>query len=541
MARLRSSLLPPLVILFVWTGAQGLWIETDQRLPDWEAARDVGASEDWEGHWTAAAHEGQRVVLVRSISGARSGEYPALYPALNGALAATLGPLDWNGTAPRWLALLWAWLAGLGTWWMARELAVAAGDKTGRGTAAIATLVFLASPLYSALAREPLMEAGAVAWVALAGASGFRALRLGASRSGTAPGFLAWAGTGLFAGLALLTKQTTAFALLPLGLALLFVLFRTTRASEAKGGPLPFTVALSGPALALGLTAIVAGPWYLSSLTGSDSYLLDSARANPDAVGPLRQLVIYPAVLFQQAWAPLSWVGVIGGWAWSRRTQRKHLGGLWWVTMVVLGGSLVLLLGVPKKYPRLLLPLMPFAACLGAALLASMPARTQRLGVGALTLGWALSMGLGGSSLEVLGSSDLGLRQLDERCYQDWIRRPDPKAFDWSGLLAQLDAAGVHGPDDVVGSPEWPTPPCRYQTTLHLGEHLQLRLRRANLEAAVALPPWRPGSTRRPTVLLMEADSEWLVEARASGARPAGKIDFDHPEWPLQLLLYRLK
>ena len=183
---------------------------------------------------------------------------------------------------------------------------------------------------------------------------------------------------------------------------------------------------------------------------------------------------------------------------------------------------------------------MPFAACLGAALLGNATSWLQRLGLATLSLGWAISLGLGGTSLEVLGSSEVGLRQLDERCYQDWIRGPDSQAFDWAGLLAQLEAAGVRGPHDVLGSPRWPAPPCGYQTTLHLGEHLQLRLRRANIEAAVALSPWTVGSAEQPTALLVETGSGEAEQVEASGGRPVGEVTFDHPEWPLQLRIYRL-
>ena len=54
---------------------------------------------------------------------------------------------------------------------------------------------------------------------------------------------------------------------------------------------------------------------------------------------------------------------------------------------------------------------MPFAACLGAALLGNATSWLLRLGLATLSLGWALSLGLGGTSLEVLGSSEVGLRQ----------------------------------------------------------------------------------------------------------------------------------
>ena len=174
------------------------------------------------------------------------------------------------------------------------------------------------------------------ALVALAAACGLAAVREVGQRRRLG----AWACLGLFAGAALLTKQTAVLALLPLGLVLLFL----------NGSR------WIGPAVAAGVCIAVCGPWYLQALTGDDDYLLRSAQANPAAVGPVQQLLFYPLAFAQQAWpalggALLAGLGVV---SWRRGLTPRT--GRWSIPLAVLLCGLFLLMGIPKKYPRLLLP-----------------------------------------------------------------------------------------------------------------------------------------------------------------------------------------
>jgi len=506
-------------MLALWTGLQVYWIEQDERLPDWETARDVGAIEDWAGQ-VAPESEGP-ASLLRRVSMGSSGEYPALYPAITGTLARHLGTTDWNGNDPGWLALGWAWLALIGTFGIGRAL----GDEN---TGLLATLLLACSPLYAALAREPLMEAGMTALFALAAAAGFAAIRSAGQRRRLG----AWALLGFFAGLALLTKQTAALALLPLGLVLVFI----------NGSR------WVGPLSALTLCLAVSGPWYLQAFLSGDEYLWLSAQANPDSVGPLRQLLVYPLAFGQQAWPAACVVlfGSLGLVAWKQGLSERT--GRWSIPLAVLLCGLLLLMLVPKKYPRLLLPLLPIAATLGALWLQRWPARLRVAALGAVLLGGLANLVPLGPVTGALGATDLGLRGLDERCYQDWIRPADPQGLEWGRLMDLVEEAGGPGTAYQIGSPSWPAPPCAYQTTLHVGEHLQVRLRRAERESSVLTEGgwtvesgWAEGV---PPVLVSSGslDCERLPAfcAGIGHLEEIGVTEFEHPEWSLQLFVYRV-
>lgn len=515
----RRSLGILIGMLALWTGVQLQWIATDERLPDWETARDVGAIEDWAGHWGPSG-EGF-LATFQQIGTARSGEYPALYPALSGAVAHVLGIVNWDGDGPAKIALLWAWMALIGTWGIGR----AVGDE---GTGLLAVFLLLCSPLYTALAREPLMECGMTALVALAAACGLAAVREVGQRRRLG----AWACLGLFAGAALLTKQTAVLALLPLGLVLLFL----------NGSR------WIGPAVAVGVCIAVCGPWYVQAITGDDDYLLRSAQANPAAVGPLQQLLFYPLAFAQQAWpalggALLAGLGVV---SWRRGLTPRT--GRWSIPLAVLLCGLFLLMGIPKKYPRLLLPLLPLAATLGALWLQRWPSTLRRTWLGVAALGGLANVWALGPASAALGAWDRGLVGVDERCYQEWIRPADPVAFDWERLVDLVESAGGRGATYSVGALAWPAPPCAYQTTLHLGEHLQVRLRRAGTEATVETGgSWDPEdgwSEGPPEVLLSEGrlDCDRLpaICADIGSIEEEGSIAFDHPEWRVELFVYRI-
>lgn len=519
MVSTRRSFGLVLLMLLAWTGAQLLWMQGDDRLPDWETARDVGAMEDWHGHWGPEG-SGTASTLLQAFR-ASSGEYPALYPALSGLLARAVGLEQWNGDGPGRLALLWAWLAVLGAWGMGRAL----GDE---GTGVLAALLLMLSPLWTALAREPLMESGMTALVAVVAAAGFAAIR----DAGTQRRLEAWVLVGICAGLALLMKQTAVLALLPLGLVLVF-------ANGRRWG---------GPLVALLLCVAVCGHWYISAAVSGDDYLWRSAQANPDAVGPLRQLLFYPLALLQQAWSPpvVLAFGLLGWLSWRGGLEPRT--GRWSLPLAVLLLGLLILMGIPKKYPRLLLPLLPVGSVLLALWLQRWPGRLRTGALGLAALAWLATLFPLGPISSALAIGEHGLRGVDERCYQQWVRPPDPISFEWGRLVDLVEEAGGPGEAYKVGAVEWPAPPCSYQTTLHLGEHLQLRLRRGGLEGSVLTEGawtiedgWREGL---PEVLVSEGELDCsklpAVCAAIGGLVDVGGLSFEHPEWALELVVYRV-
>lgn len=518
-----------LLMMVAWTTLQIAWLGTDERIVEGDELTNVGAVElfweDREGR-TAAGE------LLRAVTG-DFGEYPAIYPAVTGIVARWAGVRDLDGDGPARVALVWAWLAVLSTWSIGRRLG-------GDGAGLLAAAALLLSPLWSALQRHVMPENGVCALVALAAAAGLAGAKAGGEDSRLRRA-LPWVVAGLAAGMALLAKQTAILALAPLAAGLAF-------AARSAGGP----------ALATGCALLLAGPWYVARFAREAEYLLGSARANPDAAGALRQAAFYPLVLVQQAWAPAVVAAMVAVVAWMRLVARRRPAPrveaprAWasreaLILLAVAGGGLLLLLLVPKKYPRLLLPILPILAAVAGSWLAILPGRV-RAAVLALAAASLVATALPVPRLStILAEGHVLLAGMDERCEQDWIAPPSLPGLDWARLLAALEAAGSAGRTYRVGAIAWPAPPCLHQTTLHLGEHLRVRVRRAGLEAFVETTEWsRDGWPEGPPDVLVAdgafdcADSPPACGGIA-GATLAGRVRLRHPEWPLDLHVYRLE
>ncbi len=424
-----------LAALLLWTGAQAAWLGADHRITEGDVVSNTGALELFHEE---AGRSGLPTVLRRSWT-EDFGEYPTLAPALQGWAARRLGVRDVGGDGPPLEGLLWAWLLVIAS--------VAAARRVSPGSEAWTAALLLLSPFVAGLARHVLLEVPMAAAIALTAALGLRAA------AGDRPGWGAWIACGAAAGAALLCKQTAILALAPLAL----LGWRRRR----------------GVLVAAATAAAVAGPWYLRRLGAESDYLWRSAEANPDAVGALHQLAIYPLALLQLPWGPWGVLAfVIGGLAVRQHPGRRDL-------LVALAVGLIPLLLVPKKYPRLLLPLLPLIAIWLGAWLNRWPRRAQGL----------LFAGLLGAQIAAftgaLTPSMLGLTGLDERCAQRWIRGPHREGVDWAGILAAVETHGGRSEETRVGAVRWPVPPCTHQTTLDLGEHLRIAARRAGLEATI--------------------------------------------------------
>lgn len=465
-----------------------LWLARDEGLPDGDVLGVLGAVELF---WGQTHAEGAGAALLAAWR-EDFGEYPALHYAVTGILAAWSGVSDLDGDGVPRVGLLWGALALLATGWMARSR----GGAAWFGAALLAV-----SPLWAATQRALLVENAATALVACAAA-------------GWATGGVGWVVGGLFGAAALLTKQTAALALLP-ALAVL--------------GHKEWRGALGAAAL----MGVVAGPWYLRRLGSEGDYLLAAAGANPDAAGPLAWLALYPLALVQQAWTPL----VVAGAAyllWRRPRGERAL-------LVAAALGVVLLVLIPKKYPRLLLPLLPLLAAGVAAEAARWELRWRAglvaLGAAGFLLGSTLR-----SPPPLLGPSSLGLSGLDERCTQRWIGPPSRPGLPWEALLTELDGA------TSVGAVRWPAPPCAYQTTLHLGEHLRIRARRADLElevreAFVDTDGWeRPPDrliTDGPLPCGEPPEAAGSGDPCAAGWTEQARLPLHHPAWDLDLRVWR--
>lgn len=507
----RRTLLLLLTLLAGWLVLQVGWLAADQRIPEGDVLGNVGAVElFWEDHpgrWAGGE-------LIRAYV-EDFGEYPAMYPAITGIVARWGGVTDLDGDGPARAALMWGLIALLSTFWLGRTLG--RSDRAGL----IAAAALAGSPLWSSMQRHVMLENGLTALVALSAAAGFSALRTSAPE---AKSMGAWLLCGAAAGGALLVKQTAVLALLPLAAVLL--------AEAWRSGRLPGAVA-AGVA-----SVVVAVPWYAHRMLAGveGDYLLRSLRANPDAVGALHQALFYPLVLVQQPWAPIV-LGAAVALSWGARTRVDRT-PLW----IGLGGVALLML-LPKKYPRLLLPLLPFAAAWVGAQVASWPDRRRS----ALAAFAGTSLIAASFAQTPLGEGRVGLVDVDERCYQDWIQPPSAPGLDFAAVLAMMEEAGGEGTDYRVGSPRWPVPPCAHQTTHHLGEHLRIRVRRAGLEAYVLTGDWHTDEAwpeGRPDVLVTEgpfACGDLPAACAGIGAlQRIGTVALDHPEWPVAVFVYRV-
>jgi len=508
-------------LILAWTAAQFVWLGTDDRIVDGDELGNVGAVELFWGQ----THQAGVFQALRSAYVEDFGEYPALYPAVVGAASARAGVTDLDGDGPaKGARVLWAGLTAAATAAMAAALALRGGGAVGSTTVA-ATVLLLCSPLWSALQRHVMLENGLAAGVAGAGAAICWA-RVMEDQAAPRRARALWIAAGVAAGAALLIKQTAVLALVPLAVGVWIL------PGPRRGW---------GPALAAAAALAVAGPWYVDRIGREGGYLLRSAEANPDAVGLLHQLVYYPLVLVQEAWAPLL-VLVCVAIAHRERGRGRPEGVGFTAAVVVLGVAALVL--IPKKYARLLVPLLPFAA-VGGALIASRWRPWLRRGAGLLAAAvWGLTTFVSLPPGVPLGATAVGLRDLDERCTQQWIQAPDPTGVPWIGLLLAIESAGGRDAPIRVGALRWPVPPCAHQTTHDLGEHLRIRARRAELEAWIgAGEGWsaEEGWTdRAPALLLTEGLVDPAAYRAACGRAPAPPTTVVRSDggWDVELAMY---
>ena len=494
------------------------WLWLDDGLPDGDELGVLGAVELF---WGQTHADGAGSALWSSYT-QDFGEYPALAYAVTGIAAAWAGVTDLDGDGPALVGLGWGLLALLGTAWLGVEGGLRSAHARPLLAGSLSAAVLAASPLWAGMQRHLLLENGLCAFVALTAAC-----LLAAARTER------WAFSvlaGLAATAALLSKQTAALSLLAVGLVLGAAALRERR-----------PVGILRLLVAAAVAAAVAGPWVVRRLAADAAYLGASAGANPDAVGPLHQALIYPLALAQQALPPAIWIVILAILVLRRAPTGP--GRPWLVPAAILGVGVLLLLPIPKKYPRLLLGLLPFGAVALGLVLADVRPRVQAAFLAMLAASLLL-WSFGGARL--LGPTEVGLTDLDERCAQRWSTTPSRPGIPWKALIRAADAAG--GASYRLGAVAWPSPPCAYQTSHDLGEHLRIRMRRAGSEADVQAGAsfdqargWGPAGP--PDVLLH--DGPLVCAESPPGADPCGgrrwrqvaQVPWTHPDWQLDLRL----
>lgn len=408
-----------------WLLANLAWLHTDSLLRDGDEEGHVGAAELLMG----VLHSDGLLAFLRDALAGSYGEYPPLYPALVAAWWSLTGGGLPSRTAVRAIGLLWPLLS-----------AGAVASIAPRARRLLPFTLTLLAPGLCGISRHFMPEGALVAAVSLTAAAAWRAHQR--------PTWARAALLGGAAGLALLTKQT----------AILYLL-----------GPAAF--ALWGlrhrALLSAAVTAAIAAPWYVSQLDAQREYLSHSADV---AASGLSGLAYYPIVGAWSAWGPVLTVLLLAGLA-GHRQAAVRLGVAWGAA------GLLLLTATPRKYPRLLAPLLPAAALIAG------------VGVGRPRWGWVGAAGAAGwlgaaSTVWTLPEPPL-VTSVDDGCLQRWLRPPEPDDFGLSVVAAAVRDRGARRVSVLDG----PQIPCHVQTTHPWTSHLDPYLRRAGSDVEVTTSP----------------------------------------------------
>ncbi len=426
----------------VWMALSVVWLRFDRLLRDGDEEGHVGAAELFR----ADLADGNVLGFIERLWVGPMGEYPQAFAATVGTWWWATGVGDPAESVVRAIALISLPVAALATGRIAARLH--RGERAA-GVDAWVTALVLTVPLCNGLVRHFMPEGALMAVTALAVLS---ALRWADYPSGSRSVQL-----GLVLGFGLLTKQTFVFAaVLPVAWAVRQRVFNR-----------PAMAAL------VALTAgIVAGPWLVANLGPQWSYA-GASVAGHGSIAQWSHLSFYPRSTLWVGLGPVLTAVMV--WA-VVRGQRNDA---WLLGMIWLLGGLVILSLIPKKYPRLMAPMLP-----AAVLLISAALRTHRWrwrGVVAAATAW--TVWASSDSLPIHTRSP----SVDPGCPQQWLRPPSNSDV---GLSAAADLLASTGPGDVLVVND-PAIPCALQTTHDWSNHLGPLLRRRGQERAVHVDPDR--------------------------------------------------
>lgn len=421
-----------------------LWVNGDRLVRDGDEEGHVGAAELYLQDLNAGDFWGY---LSRAWVGSEMGEYPQ-------AFAATLGGWWWlmDGGDPsraqvRMISLLLLGLSAFVTGQIARRLVRPEKAQTADTVAMITVLVL---PLCNGLSRHFMPENMLVLATGLAILA---ALHL-AEHPSRERALLA--GTAI--GLGLLTKQT--FALVAAA-PLVFLLWRPILRRPRLLGFLSIGVALT------------IGPWLSQHMGGQVAYLGDSAVGKGDAAW-WQHLGYYP---WSVAWLGLGPVltalsVVAAATLWRHKDRRALMLGTAWLV-----GGVIVLTVLPKKYPRLMAPLLPGVAIwIGVAVCRLRHPLRWTVVAGGLAAAWLIIASFFPLPLQ------LSPPGVDPGCPQAWLR---PPIDDDLGLGAVATTAKTMNAR-TIAVVDAPAIPCDVQTTHDWITHLGPYLRRAGHEAQIS-------------------------------------------------------
>ena len=436
--------------MLIWIVLSVGWIAADRGIRDGDEEGHVGAAELYLSDLDQAD---VGALVSKAWLGEGMGEYPQGFASIT----AVWWWLQDGGLpgrpAVRAICLLGLLLAAWSTGRLARRHAPPERADLAELTATIGVLML---PLANGLSRHFMPEGLLIGALALALLAAVRA-----TERPTVGRLLVF---GLAVGAGILIKQT-------------FVLV----------GAVPLAALLIGLRRAgwhrvLGVcvvTAATAGPWVGGRLSGQADYLSQSAAGQGDA-NLISHLIYYPWTMGWLGLGPVLALATIASLAMLLKSGQRRaigLGALW-----LLGGLVILTL-VPKKYPRLIAPLLPAVALWWAAAVVRTRRPTQWLGAfGALAAAWLTIASIHQLPIQVAPAG------VDPGCPQQWLRPPQPSDLGLSAIAAAMPETARSQPTviEVIGSPEIP---CSVQTTYTWHRHLRPYLSRSGYEAQVHTEP----------------------------------------------------
>lgn len=300
-------------------------------------------------------------------------------------------------------------------------------------------------PLLNGVGRHFMLEPWMSMWVCLSIMSTVEAIHSDSPRN--------WLLAGVLAGCALMTKQTAVLFLFPIWMGL-FWAHRTKHTQSVR----------SWFALLIALLVLTI-PWYGSHLSSQWNYLSASAAGKVVSMSWM-QLIFYPTrMLFD-----LPNIFALLLLLWYRRKIPHWLWG--WLL------SLILLMLIPKQYPRLMITWLPVLGFLLGSIKLSQ--KTTLLTVSVAFLGlWTQSFH---SIQRTLQTEFANIQhQIDDGCPQDWLRAPSTN----DGYLSEIaqKVQQTHSNQLIIEGD--PTIPCHIQSTHNWRDHVDPYLRRRGLEVHI--------------------------------------------------------
>ena len=435
--------------MLLWTTLSLAWLSQDLLVRDGDEEGHVGGAELFLGDLNA----GDWLGFCERLFVGPMGEYPQAFTAGVGAWWWAMGDGLPGSLNIRAICLVSLLATALATSRIARRLVH--GSNAGRAEV-FALIGVLCLPLGNGLTRHFMPEGALMAAVSISILAMFRLVER--------PTLSRAVQLGAVVGLGLMTKQTFVLAA---ALPLMWIARRLGRSAWRKVLPAVLTA------------TAVAGPWVVSNLSNQVRYSAESIAGNGG--GELfAHLGFYPLALLKSGLGPpLALAFLLSAFSLWRSTDRRAL----MPTLIWFIGGLLVLLLIPKKYPRLMAPLLPGAVLCIAAAMVKIQVNNRWIAVSAaLAIPWIILTSL----VEV--PTHTRNPEVDRGCPQVWMRPPVASSL---GLaeVAQALSARPEGDVLVIHDPEIP---CSLQTTHNWSSHLGPYLRRMGTDRTVHIDPNRP-------------------------------------------------